>query len=74
MFGDPKYEPLTYNYLQVKKISGIFNENIMFFDYNSSKSSATNIQFNPETTYILKVKDKFAILYVKEPKVIEIID
>jgi hypothetical protein len=56
---------MTYNYLQVKTLSGLFNENIMFFDYNSSKSTATNIQFNPETTYILKVKDKFAILYVK---------
>jgi hypothetical protein len=46
----------------------------MYFDYNSSKSTATNIQFNPETTYILKVKEKFAILYVKEPKVIEIVE
>ena len=47
MFGEPKYEPMIYNYIQVKQIAALFNENIMFFDYNSSKSAASNIQFNP---------------------------
>jgi len=45
MFGEPKYEQMVYSYIQTKQISGIFNENIMLFDYNTSKSAATNIKF-----------------------------
>lgn len=74
LFGELKYEPMSYSYLQIKQLSAIFNENIMYFDYNQSKSSPSSIQFNPETTYVLKVKDKFTILYVRQPKIIEILE
>lgn len=47
IFGEQKYEPLPYSYMQVKQLSAIFNENIMYFDYNLSKSAAASIQFKP---------------------------
>lgn len=34
---------MGYSYLQVKQLSAIFGENIVFFDYNASKNMAANI-------------------------------
>ena len=56
---------MNYTYGQVKQLSALFGENIVYFDYNNSKIAPAEIKFSHETTYVLKVKDRYAILYVK---------
>ena len=65
LFGEVKYDGFSYTDRDMKVLEKCFGEKVRLLDYNFSKSPPQDGSFAHDETYVLRVKDKHAILYVK---------